>query len=129
MLEAIRALRQDDPDRVRYWFQDEYFDLFAWTDTAGEVVSFQLCYDRLERERVLAWNTTTGFSHRRVDDGETLPGHKMAPLMLADGVFAMHAVFAEFDRRSTGIESHWRQFMLGKLGEAAAHFSASERSS
>ena len=127
MLEAIRALRQDDPERVRYWFQDEYFDLFVWTDTAGEVASFQLCYDRLERERVLAWNATAGFSHKRVDDGESLPGHKMAPLMMADGVFAMHPVFAEFDKRSTGIELRWREFMLAKLGEAAAHFFVEEK--
>ena len=123
MLEAIRALRQDDPDRVRYWFQDEFFDFFVWTDTAGEVVSFQLCYDRLQRERVLAWNATAGFSHKRVDDGESLPGHKMAPLMMADGEFAIHPVFAEFDRRSTGIESRWRDFMLAKLHEAASQFS------
>jgi hypothetical protein len=129
MLEAIRALRQDDPDRVRYWFQDEYFDLFAWTDTAGEVLSFQLCYDRLQNERVLAWNGTAGFSHRRIDDGESLPGPKMAPLMMADGEFAMHPVVAEFDRRSIGIELRWRQFMLAKLGEAAAHFSTVEKGS
>ena len=129
MLEAIRALRQDDPDRVRYWFQDEYFDFFVWTDTAGEVLSFQLCYDRLQHERVLAWNSTAGFSHRRIDDGESLPGHKMAPLMMADGVFAMHPVVAEFERRSTGIELRWRQFMLAKLDEAAAHFSTDEKGS
>ncbi|MEO8003944.1 MAG: hypothetical protein ABI771_03490 [Betaproteobacteria bacterium] len=129
MLEAIRALRQDDPDRVRYWFQDDFFDLFVWTDAASDVVSFQLCYDRLQHERVLAWNATNGFSHRRIDDGESLPGHKMAPLMTADGDFAMHPVIAEFDRRSTGIELRWRQFMLTKLGEAAAHFSAIEKSS
>lgn len=127
MLEAIRALRQDDPDRVRHWFQDEYFDLFVWTDTAGEVVSFQLCYDRLQNERVLAWNAANGFSHKRIDDGEGARGHKMTPLMMADGLFAMHPVFAEFERRSTRIELRWRGFMLAKLGEAAAHFSDDEK--
>ena len=129
MLEAIRALRQDDQDRVRYWFQDDFFDLFAWTNTVDEVVFFQLCYDRLNHERVLAWSATDGFSHRRIDDGESLPGHKMSPLMTADGVFATHPVIAEFDRRSTGMELRWRQFVLAKLGEAAAHFSTSEKGS
>jgi hypothetical protein len=125
MLEAIRALRQDDPDGVRYWFQDDFFDLFAWTDSAGNVVSFQLCYDRLLRERVLAWSATAGFSHRRIDDGENLPGHKMAPIMMADGHFVAPVVAAEFDRRSGNIEQRWRQFMLGKIAEAGRHFSTS----
>lgn len=129
MLEAIRALRQDEPERVRYWFQDEYFDLFIWTDKSGEVLSFQLCYDRLERERVLAWNATNGFSHRRVDDGEGVRSHKMAPLLMADGDFAMHPVFAEFDRRSARIESRWREFVLAKLGEAAVQFSPEKQKS
>jgi hypothetical protein len=53
----------------------------------------------------------------------------MAPLMMADGEFAMHAVFAEFDRRSTAIELRWRQFMLAKLAESAAHFSTDEKGS
>jgi hypothetical protein len=44
-------------------------------------------------------------------------------------VFAMHPVFAEFDRRSTGIELRWRQFMLAKLAEAATHFSIDEKNS
>jgi hypothetical protein len=123
MLQKIQGVRQDEPDRERHWFQDDYFDLFAWTDAAGEVVAFQLCYDRLKRERVLAWSEPTGFIHRRIDDGEELPVQKMAPIMVADGQFAADSIAAEFDSRSAAIDTRWRQFIRTKIDEAAAQFS------
>ena len=118
MLQKIRRVRQDDADRERHWFQDDFFDLFAWTDAAGEVIAFQLCYDRPNRERVLAWSEPTGFIHRRIDDGEALPVQKMAPIMVADGQFAADDIAAEFDNRSAGIDLRWRQFIRGKIDEA-----------
>jgi hypothetical protein len=123
MLQKIRGVRQDEPDRERHWFQDDFFDLFAWTDAAGKVVAFQLCYDRLKRERVLAWSEPTGFSHRRIDDGEELPAQKMAPIMVADGQFAADGIAAEFASRSAAIDTRWRQFIRTKIDEAAALFS------
>ena len=118
MLQKIRRVRQDDADRERHWFQDDFFDLFAWTDAAGEVIAFQLCYDRLNRERVLAWSDSTGFIHRRIDDGEALPVQKMAPIMVADGQFAADDIAAEFDNRSAGIDLRWGQFIRSKIDEA-----------
>ena len=120
MLQKIRGVRQDDTERERHWFQDDFFDLFAWTDSAGDVVAFQLCYDRLNRERVLAWSEPTGFIHRRIDDGEARPSQKMAPIMVADGEFAADDIVAEFDGRSTAIDLRWRQFIRMKIEEAAA---------
>jgi len=119
MLRKIRGVRQDVADRERHWFQDEFFDLFAWTDAAGKVIAFQLCYDRPNRERVLAWSEPAGFAHRRIDDGEALPVQKMAPIMVADGLFAAQGIAAEFDRRSAAIDPHWRRFIRSKIDEAA----------
>ena len=91
------------------------------TDTAGDVLAFQLCYDRLNHERVLAWSEFAGFIHRRIDDGEGRPAaQKMAPIMVADGWFAADDVAAEFDSRSTSIDGRWRKFIRMKIGEAAA---------
>jgi hypothetical protein len=129
MLRKIQGVRQDEPDRERHWFQDDYFDLFAWTDAAGEVVAFQLCYDRLKRERVLAWSEPIGFIHRRIDDGEELPVQKMAPIMVADGQFAADSIAAEFDSRSAAIDTRWRQFIRTKIDEAAARLSTPQNPS
>ena len=122
MLQKIRGVRQDDADRERHWYQDDFFDLFAWTDAAGDVIAFQLCYDRLKRERVLAWSEPTGFIHRRIDDGEDLPVQKMAPIMVADGQFAADGIAAEFDSRSACIDTRWRHFIRTKIDEAAVRF-------
>jgi hypothetical protein len=122
VLQKIRGVRQDETGRERHWFQDDFFDLFAWTDAAGEVVAFQLCYDRLKRERVLAWSEPNGFIHRRIDDGEDLPVQKMAPIMVAAGPFAADEIAAEFDRRSASINARWRQFIRTKIDEATAQF-------
>lgn len=124
MLEEIRAVRQDASGIRRQWFQDDFFDLFTWTNEAGEVSAFQLCYDRLRRERVLAWTREAGFQHRRIDDGEALPGPKMAPLMVADGFFLADDIAREFADRSLDIDAAWRRFILAKIDEAAVQFLA-----
>ena len=119
MLQKIRRVRQDVADRERHWFQDEFFDLFAWTDAGRKLIAFQLCYDRLNRERVLAWSESAGFVHRRIDDGEALPVQKMAPIMVADGQFEANSIAAEFDRRTAAIDPRWRRFIRNKIDEAA----------
>src|ERR1700686_1876988 len=109
MRQKIRGVRKDDTDRERHGFQDEFFDLFAWTDAAGAVVAFQLCYDRLKRERVLVCSEPTGFIHRRINDGEESPVQNMAQAMVADGKCAGGPIAAGFDSRSASIDRRWRQ--------------------
>lgn len=118
MLQKIRGVRQDDESKERNWFQNEFFDLFVWTGQSGRVIAFQLCYDRLDNERVLAWNEAGGFLHRRVDDGEHTPVKNMTPIMVADGRFAADGIAAEFDARSIGLEPRIREFIRRKIGEA-----------
>lgn len=120
MLQKIRGVRQHDAPLERHWFQDDFFDLFVWTDASGAVVAFQLCYDRLNHERVLAWNATAGFIHRRVDDGEQTPVKNMSPSMVTDGQFGADGVAAEFERRGMEIDLRLRDFIRGKIGEAGA---------
>ena len=118
MLHRIRGVRQDEAARERIWFQDEFFDLFVWTDASGTIVAFQLCYDRLNGERVLAWNQLSGFSHRAVDDGENTPLKNMSPIMVTDGHFAAERIRAEFEQRSNELDVRLHDFICGKIHEA-----------
>jgi hypothetical protein len=118
MLYEILGVRQDDIELARRWFQDEYFDLFVWSGPDGQVSAFQLCYDRLKNERVLAWRKEGGFSHRRVDDGEARPGHKMSPLMVTDGRFFGYRIAREFERRGAELSPDLRDFLLLRISEA-----------
>jgi hypothetical protein len=125
MLQKIRRVRQDDASRERQWFQDDLFDLFVWTDESGTIVAFQLCYDRPNRERILAWNKTSGFSHRGVDDGEATPLKNMSPIMVTDGNFAAERIAAEFGRRGKELDPRLHDFIYAKIGEAGIVISGS----
>ena len=123
MLQRIRGVRQDEASRERHWFQDEYFDLFVWTEPSGAVVSFQLCYDRSRHERVLAWNWTEGLTHRRVDDGEQTPVKNRSPIMATDARGSIDGVAAEFDRRGMELDARMRDFIRQRIEQAAIQFS------
>ena len=118
MLREVAGVRQDDARLRRRWFQDEFFDLFVWTGTCGEVTAFQLCYDRLRHERVLAWSESGGFIHRRIDDGEHTPVKNMAPIMVADGAFPGARIAAEFENRDASLEQDLRHFVRARIREA-----------
>jgi len=122
MLQRIRGVRQDEASRERHWFQDDFFDLFVWTDSSGAVVSFQLCYDRSRHERVLAWNGMGGLIHRRVDDGEQTPLRNRSPIMATDLRFGADGVAAEFDRRGMDLDARMRDFIRRKIEEAVIQF-------
>jgi hypothetical protein len=114
MLREISAVRQDQAELCRRWFQDDYFDLFVWTAPGGGIVAFQLAYDRRGDERVLGWDRTAGYLHRHVDGGEASVFQKMTPLLTRNGRFPRLAVIAEFDARSGALEDGIRRFVRDK---------------
>ena len=115
MLREIRGVRQDDPSAIRRWFQDDYFDLFLWVTPQGKVSAFQLAYARTREERVLSWSRTRGFSHSRVDSGESGPFDTRTPLLMADDFCPIRVVYREFERRSTAVDGRLRTFLMDKL--------------
>jgi hypothetical protein len=106
VLREIIGVRQDRADVRRRWLQDDYFDLFLWTDQAGELMAFQLAYDRAGDEHLLEWERTRGFLHRRVDDSRGhLMGIRGAPVLAMGKRFRKYRVVAEFDARSATLEA------------------------
>ncbi|MDX1609104.1 MAG: hypothetical protein R3225_03170 [Halofilum sp. (in: g-proteobacteria)] len=116
MLREIPATRQRHDEPARRWFTDERMDLTVWQDRAGEVIAFQLAYDRLDGERALEWHRGTGFRHHRVDDGETETGrHKQTPLLIPDGAIPRDRLLAEFRRRAAGLDESLREVVIEAL--------------
>lgn len=62
----------DEPRTRRRWFHNDYFDLFVWQTTSGEVTLFQLCYGIGSSERALVWHKYGAFFH----DGSNSRGSK-----------------------------------------------------
>ena len=89
-----------------------YFNLIVWSDARGEMVGFQLCYDKTGRERALTWSPETGYSHSRVDDGESHPMQmKRTPIMFPDPVFDKDRTRELFlQARGVGTPRPWWRF-------------------
>jgi hypothetical protein len=125
MLREIKGVLQDDPALRRRWFQDDYFDLFLWTDREGALQAFQLAYERGEREKVLSWERVAGYSHRRVASGEGSVFGKMTPLLAAQaGRFPKYRVISAFDTRAAVLEAPVRRAVRARL---AAYFPRADR--
>ncbi|MCK5524778.1 MAG: hypothetical protein KAI83_16760 [Thiomargarita sp.] len=111
-------LKQDEPSSIKRWFQDDYFDLFIWQNNIGQIISFQLCYDRLENERVISWDQERGFGHHRVDDGESSPYKNMTPIFIKEGVFlSYNEVVPKLIQSGRQISQDITSFILQKLNE------------
>ena len=104
MLLEIANVAQHDAALRRRWFRDDYFDIFIWQDARDAVVAFQICYDLPNQERVLSWRAAGGYTHDRVDGGESSPEKNRTPIMIPDGVLPLIAVLTEFDQRAAGLE-------------------------
>jgi hypothetical protein len=115
MLSEISGVLQDQPELRRRWFQDDYFDLFVWLTSPGELRAFQLAYDRVRGERVLEWSSERGFEHSVVDSGEEQPIANRTPLLVRGGACPVREVTREFERRSGQLEARLREAMLSKL--------------
>jgi hypothetical protein len=118
MLREISGVRQDDPAVRRRWFQDDYFDLFLWTDGAGTLLYFQLADDRTRRERVLAWDLASGYTHGEVEGGDESVFRRMTPLLAAHaGRFPKLRVMSEFDARADALDEPLRPEIRSRLVE------------
>lgn len=118
MLREYDHVRQVDGEGKRRWFSDEFFDLIVWSDDAGALMGFQLCYDAEHDQRALTWRKAFGYTHHRIDDGEHRPGKvKATPVLVADGIFDQGTIATKFASASTAISPQIARFVLNKLLE------------
>lgn len=103
MIEVSRV-RQIPGEPMRRWFSSAEFDLFVHYGEAGELVGFQLCYDKRHRERAVVYGVSEGYRHMTVDDGEGRPGkYKASPVYTAEDNFDALQVYLGFSAAATGL--------------------------
>ena len=114
MLREIRGVEQRNPQLKRRWFQDEYFDLWTWESAEGDLVAFQLCYDKRRDERALSWRRDHGFDHLRVQTGrEVTPS--TAFLQGDGGVFPAVIVSRKLKAAAQSVPAPMRRFIFHKV--------------
>ena len=122
MLRELSNVRQTEGARRRRWFESGDEDLIVWYADDGSVHGFQLCYDVQRIEKALTWLPGSGFTHDRVDAGDSRAFRpKGSPMLVADGRFDVAAMTRRFLEISTGLPPEIREFILGKLAEYSRH--------
>lgn len=116
MLTEIRNINQYDPDRQRRWFQNAFFDLYIWSSHAGELLGFQLCYEKDGDQRALRYSSESGYQHEGVDQPEDKPGRSMSAIFVANGALDANALGARFAQDAIEIPARIRDFVVERLG-------------
>lgn len=71
-----------------------------------------------QEKRALTWHKGEGASHTMIDDGEGRTfGHKMAPILVPDGLFDAKTVLNHFLDSSRTLDSSIRETVVKVIAE------------
>jgi hypothetical protein len=116
VLRELPRVRQIKGESRRRWFTDKQFDLIVWSDDRNRIVGFQLCYDMPRREAAVTWRKDVGYTHHRVDDGDTPEGkYKRTPILVQDGSLPAARIAREFLQHAVGMDAKVARFVHQKL--------------
>ena len=117
MLMEIRNVEQVPGEPRRRWFFSHEQDLLIWFGDDGKPLGFQLSYGKYRNEHAIRWKAERGFTHHRVDDGESGPLASDAPLLSAGGVFDGSRVLKRFLELSAEMPPDLVEFIAARLRE------------
>ena len=122
MLTEHPNVKQDTREFRTRWFSDDYFDLTLWQDKESRIVRFELSYNRRQNEHAITWDEKSGFSHLKVDDGESKAGQfKMSPMFMTDGIFSWKEIAERFQKESQKIDTDIAHFVYQQILTYPAH--------
>jgi hypothetical protein len=101
---------RQEPHGRRRWFESPEIELVVWFDDSGVRTGFQLHYGT----SALTWRHEKGFTHSRVDSGDSL-GNKLTPLLIPDADVPWEQIEQLFQRNAGTLEAELREFILGHL--------------
>ena len=112
--EVTREVQHKKPPQR--WFTSAYFDLIVWYGAGNKIVGFELCYGKPHNEKALCWMKGKGYTHFKVNDGESEPlKHKMTPVYTADGIFDQDRVARRFIMESGNIDQSVSDYIFEKI--------------
>lgn len=117
MLLEIPNVEQVPGELRRRWFFSHEQDLLVWFGDDGVPVAFQLSYGKYRNEHAIRWKAASGFTHHRVDDGESGALTSDAPLLMAAGVFDAPRVLRRFRELSAEMPREIADFVAARLQE------------
>jgi len=118
MLQEVARARQIPGEPRRRWFTSPALDLIVWYQPNNRILGFQLCYQKDDNEHALTWLKGQGFSHKKVDDGES-PGDrfKKTPLLVPDGNVDVPKILTIFEQQSENLDPEIRELVSTRIRE------------
>lgn len=118
MLKEFKDISQEKTGYRKLFF-DEKFELYIWYSMeGGDIIGFQLCYDRINNEHCLTWMKDKGYLHSKIDDGEKVPGKaKQSPILTMDGSFNKEDIARAFKAASKKMGKEERTLVHQKILE------------
>ena len=99
----------------RRWFTSAYFDLIVWYGNDNNIAGFELCYGKPNNEKALCWLEEKGYSHFKVNNGESEPlNQKMAPVYMTDKIFDKNSVLQIFIKDSKHLDQTVKKYIIEK---------------
>ncbi|MCP4765060.1 MAG: hypothetical protein GY875_02200 [Gammaproteobacteria bacterium] len=92
-------------------------DLFIGFDDEGEIVSYQLTYDKPHNEKAIIWNVKSGFEHLGVDDGTRSGKHPGSPLLVPDGIVDSARLVSILEKNSAELDPAIKNFIVSGISE------------
>ena len=117
MLREIQNVSQHKGELPRRGFQCADIDLFLWERSPGEIEKFQLAYDKLGSEKLLAWDSSTGIRNNQLDDGTSSGHYPAAPIVVSAAELDVSRIRAKFASVSSEIDPSISEFIFSKLSE------------
>jgi hypothetical protein len=107
----------DEPRTQRRWFHDDYFDLFVWQTSSGEITLFQLCYGIASSERALVWHKYGGFFHDGLESER--PSEVLGARLGRGTPLSADPIVARFADAANSLPEEVRDFVVSRLREYA----------
>ena len=112
MLREIKETSRKPGEPRKRWFSSLDMDVFIWLDDAGEIVSYQLTYDKPHREKAVTWSRDSGFLHLGVDDGSRPGKHPGSPLLVTDGRLVPGKLISLLETEAGDLDPWIRDFII-----------------
>ncbi|MBN2533643.1 MAG: hypothetical protein JXB88_12160 [Spirochaetales bacterium] len=117
-LREIKNVPQNEPGLRKQWFtDDEYWDIYVWTNKANEIVGIQICYERSYGEKALTWLKGKVFDHSCVNPDYLFSNRSGTPVLMPDGKFDNMVILKRFLKDSVDMDRRVVYFIKKKINE------------
>ena len=115
-LREIKHVWQKEPGIFKRWFTDDNFwDIYVWSNPHDEIVGVQICYDKHSREKAITWLRDKIFDHTNVNS--IYRNRTSTPILMPDEVFHNQDLLEKFINDSKNLEKHITTFIIQKFDE------------